>query len=124
MKENHTKKFDKESQAYNNVRLERIEAQNDYEDAYYTDKTSKATQILKNVLDASIKKEEEIKKMYAERIFNELSDSKPLLVRRATKELVRWEDAFGKDFSEISPELQGSLIALIELNGGQYRIKT
>ena len=36
---------------------------------------------------------------------------------------VRWIDAFGDDFTKLTPGLKQSLIALVEGKGGQYKIK-
>ena len=56
------------------------------------------------------------------RFLGVLSKTKPVLLRLRDKQEIAWTEAFGTDFETLSPELQASLIALVEEKGGQYRL--
>ena len=115
------KKFEKEMQEYKNIRLESIKAQQQHDDFAITahDVPAKLT----DNLNRATEKETEFKRQYASKVFELLSKTKPELIRRRDSAVINWEDAFGNDFSKLPPELWGSLVALVEEKGGQYRLK-
>ena len=115
------KTFEQEMQEYQTIRLESIKAQRHHDDYAITAKSVPSG--LKNDLDNALEKESKFKEKYASKVFEYLSKSQPELIRRRDNQLIKWEDAFGNDFSKLPPELWASLVALIEEKGGQYRIK-
>ena len=60
---------------------------------------------------------------YANVIFNVLKEDKPKLIHRRTNKVMKWEDVFPSSFKSVTPALRNALIALIEEEGGAYRIK-
>ena len=60
--------------------------------------------------------------VYAKIIFDIYSIKRPKLVRVRTKDVVDWEEAFGKDFSKLARSDKYALIGLFE-NGGKYKFK-
>ena len=64
-----------------------------------------------------------IERDYSKAIFEYLSAYKPTLIVRKTQEVVEWESVFPFSFNEITVDQIKSLIALIEEDGGRYRIK-
>ena len=52
-----------------------------------------------------------------------LSQEQPTLIRRRDKTEVSWVEAFGTEYEALTTELKASIVALIEEDGGQYRIK-
>ena len=115
------KAFEKEMQEYQTIRLESIKAQRQHDDYAITAKSVPAG--LKNDLNNALEKEAKFKKKYAFKVFEFLSKRHPELIRRRDNQVIKWEDAFGNDFSILPPELWASLVALVEEKGGQYRIK-
>ena len=115
------KAFEQEMQEYQTIRLESIKAQRQHDDYAITAKNVPAG--LENDLKKALEKETKFKEKYASKVFAFLSDRKPELVRRRDNQVIKWEDAFGNDFSKLPPELWASLVALVEEKGGQYRIK-
>ena len=59
---------------------------------------------------------------YAKAVYEEYNKRKPDLIRIHTGEVVKWNDAFGDDFDEISRSLRHSLVGLVE-EPGRYRFK-
>ncbi|MBE5743143.1 MAG: hypothetical protein E7358_00305 [Clostridiales bacterium] len=66
---------------------------------------------------------DEVIKVYAKVIFEELSIIKPKLISRLDKTTVTWENVFPLNFQEVPDTLMKSIVALIEEDGGKYRIK-
>ena len=101
------------------LRLARIQAQLVCDDTSREEKkklrdNEEALQIAKN-------EEKSFRETYAEEIFKYCNDKKPMLIRRKDNLKTSWHDAFGSDYSKLSPELKESVIALVEEDGGQYR---
>ena len=114
--------FESERKIYKDLRLEHVRKQMEYDKHYYNNPQSSITKKCKRALDDIQRKENSFIAQYAQEIYDHLSKTKPVLLKRATKTQISWEEAFGEKFSEISPNLYGTLVALIELDGGQYRI--
>ena len=121
MKDLH-KLFKKESAEYEKFRLKSIKAQIKYDDAI-ANVDGETLKRIRQDLDDALKREDAFVDSYAQKVFQILSREKPVLLRRRDKTLVPWEDAFGNDYSQLSPERKGSLVALIEEDGGQYRLQ-
>lgn len=117
-----TKKFKKYIKEYEKIRLESVKIQRKYDDAVATAKES-VSKKLSEALKEVEKKEKEFTERYAKEVFDFLSETKPLLIRKRDSMEVRWIDAFGDDFTKLTPGLKQSLIALVEGKGGQYKIK-
>lgn len=67
---------------------------------------------------------DETRMEYAQVILEEFGKVKPILYNRITKKDAKWDECFPSSFSEvIKKDLVNSLIALIELDGGRYRLK-
>ena len=60
--------------------------------------------------------------VYARRVFEVYNVKKPKLVRRLTKEVFTWDEAFGSDFSKIPASLRESLVGLVK-GSGKYKFK-
>jgi hypothetical protein len=117
------KKFKKESKEFERLRLKSASAQIKYDDSIGRDLSQEKIAKLRTNLDATLAKEDEFVVQYARKIFDYFKITKPILIRRRDKAEISWDDAFGTDFDKISPELKGSIVALVEENGGQYGIK-
>ena len=65
---------------------------------------------------------DKIQAEYAKRVFNLLKVLKPMLLVRAKKEKITWEKAFPNSFSQLPATLYSSLVALVEEDGGRYRV--
>jgi hypothetical protein len=63
-----------------------------------------------------------IETVYAKAVYSYYSNKKPQLIRKKTKEVVAWDDAFGDDFDSISKPLRHSLVALVD-GDGRYVLK-
>ena len=122
MEDRYQKLFKHERKLYQKIRLRHIKAQRLYEEELYGNNNSKRLASLKMDLDEAKQREEQFINEYAYKIFTELSKTKPNLIRRINNSIVPWMGAFGVVFDDISPALRGSLVALIEMDGGQYRI--
>lgn len=59
---------------------------------------------------------------YAKHVFEYFSPMEPELIRDVTGERISWKEAFGDSFDVLDTGLRNSLVALIEKNGGQYRL--
>lgn len=77
---------------------------------------------LKCKVDALRVEQNQARDRYAQHVFNYYSATKPILIRDVSKEEVSWRDAFGESFDDLSDGLRDSLVALIEEDGGQYRL--
>ncbi len=117
------KRFKKESKNLNDIRLKSIHAQEKYDNEKTIGKDEKKRAKFHEDLKAVNEKEDAIRDVYARKIFEYLSQEKPILIRRRDKTEVPWLDAFGTDFEMLSVELKASIVALVEQDGGQYRIK-
>jgi hypothetical protein len=117
------KKFKKESKEFERLRLKSESAQIKYDDSIGSDLSQEKIDKLHTNLDDALAKEDEFVVQYARKIFDNFKVIKPTLIHRRDKLEVSWDNAFGTDFDKISPELKGSIVALVEENGGQYRIK-
>lgn len=106
---------------FDRLRLRSVAAQRKHDDVAIT-LSGPPPDVLKESMDVALKEEAEFKKNYARKIFETLSENEPSLLRRRDKKVVEWSKAFGTDFESLSPELQASLVALIEEKGGQYRL--
>ena len=60
--------------------------------------------------------------VYARAVFDVYSIKKPRLIRRLTKEVFTWDEAFGNDFEKIPSSLKESLVGLVE-GSGRYKLK-
>lgn len=69
-------------------------------------------------------KQQGIRNTYAKKVFDYYSRTNPLLIRCQSGESVCWIDAFGDSFETTSVGQRNSLVALIEEDGGQYRLKS
>lgn len=116
-------KYAKERKQFKAIRDEHIRIQQQVDEAEINNYETAVYQALQAQLDEISQKEKEFREYYAKRIFNDLSLTRPTLIRRRDEKEVSWREAFGNDYSRLSPELKASVIALIELNGGQYRLK-
>lgn len=59
---------------------------------------------------------------YAKHVFEYFSPIEPELIRDVTGERVSWRETFGDSYEVLDTGLRNSLVALIEKNGGQYRL--
>ena len=115
------KKFEKEIAEFERIRQQSVAAQIEYDDAAIISPVPSLSR-LKCKLDRVLSKEDKFKESYSKKVFEVLSETKPVLLRRRDKQEIAWTEAFGTDFEMLSPELQASLIALVEEKGGQYRL--
>ena len=81
----------------------------------------------KSVLNIEIKKAckeitDFVCNSYAKVVFEKYNPKKPRLVRRLTKEVLTWDEAFGNNFEAIPLSLRESLVGLIE-DSGKYKFK-
>jgi hypothetical protein len=123
MRDDLKRKFKKESKEFERLRLKSASAQIKYDDSIGSDLSQEKIDKLRINLDDVLAKEDEFVVQYARKIFDYFKITKPILIRRRDKAEISWDDAFGTDFDKISPELKGSIVALVEENGGQYGIK-
>ena len=63
-----------------------------------------------------------VRNVYAKAVFDLYSPKKPKLVRRLTKEVFTWDEAFGDNFDKIPLSLKESLVGLVE-GSGKYKLK-
>ena len=142
------KEFDTEHRELEDIRLQVIEAQEKFENAQDSARCStceigtadskkdfyeryqnckfglkcgKTCKLFKEFAELR-KKEDAFRDKYASKVYAYLSEYKPDLINRQSKETERWVDAFGDDYSGIDPNLKTSLVALVEEVGGRYRI--
>lgn len=115
------KMFKRELAEFERLRLKSVKAQRTHDDAAITLGKPLSNKLKEN-LDEALHEEAKFKESYARKVFEILSKSQPLLLRRRDREVIKWLDAFGTDFKSLSPELQASLVALVEEKGGQYRL--
>ena len=101
------------------LRLARIHAQLNCDDTSkeFKEQWEKANE---NLLKAK-REEAEFREIYAKEIYNYCNNRNPWLIRNRDSKKISWKEAFGSNYSDLSPELKGSIIALIEEDGGQYR---
>lgn len=66
----------------------------------------------------------EVESEYAKSVFNYLSESKPGLIVRKTKEAIAWDIAYPSSFDALSEDQITSIVALAEEDGGRYRVNT
>ena len=64
-----------------------------------------------------------VRELYSKRIFNFCCDKQPELLLCQTGETVQWNDAFGQEFDDTTLAQRNSLVALVEEDGGKYRLK-
>ena len=121
MMTNLQKSFKMEIMEFAQIRLDSVKAKMEYDDAAIASHEPVPNHLKKN-MDEAIRREATFKENYARKIFEMLSERKPSLLRRRDKEVTEWLSAFGADFESLSPELQASLVALVEEKGGQYRL--
>ena len=114
------KHFQNESEQMEKYRLASIHAQLEFENAEKNHDPNLA--VYEKAVKNAEREEDAFSEIFSKAIFDFLKDSAPVLIRRRNNQKVNWSDAFGSDFSELSVELRGSLIALIEEDGGQYRL--
>ncbi len=69
------------------------------------------------------KREEQIREKYAKHVFDYFTLRKPDVIRKKTGDILTWKEAFSDSFSKLDRGLKNSLVALIEEDGGQYRLK-
>lgn len=112
--------LDKTEEKYKKIQME-CSRQQEVTDSQHSELNKKKE--LKK-LDKIKEKYSEISKDYAKAIFDYLSTMMPELVVRKTKETVSWESVFPESFSEITDDQVKSLIAIIEEDGGRYRLKS
>ncbi len=74
-------------------------------------------------MDKAKKVYSDIKEQYAKSIYEYYSLIKPDLLVRKTKETIQWMDAFSMSFKELSEDQLKSVIALVEEDGGRFRVK-
>ena len=115
------KQFQNESEQMNKYHLASIRAQLDYENAE-NNLNPELDKYAKNLNKAEYE-EDVYTELYAKKIFDYLKILKPDLIRRRNNQKVLWDEAFGMDYSMLSNELKGSLVALVEEDGGQYRLE-
>lgn len=63
-----------------------------------------------------------IEEDFAKLVFEHYSRKKPMLYENFTGEKVTWEQAFGKDFGQVSKSLRHSLVGLLT-GDGRYSLK-
>lgn len=63
-----------------------------------------------------------IENEYASAVYDKYNAEKPVLIRIKTGEEIPWDEAFGKDFANISKSLRHSLVGLVE-EPGRYKLK-
>ncbi len=112
--------FLKESKQMNKYRLASIQAQLDYENA--EDNIDPELDKYETILKKAEQEEDSYSDLYAKKIFDFLKNIKPVLIRKRSNQKVPWDEAFGTDFSKLSNEVKGSLVALVEEDGGEYRL--
>ncbi len=64
----------------------------------------------------------EIEKEYSKSVFSLLSKEDPALINRKSNKQVSWSASFGERYELLSDDKKYSLIALIEEDGGEYRL--
>jgi len=64
----------------------------------------------------------EIEKEYSKNVFALLCKEDPALINRKSNKRVSWASAFGEKYELLSDDKKYSLIALIEEDGGEYRV--
>ena len=121
MKKNDLKKqFQDESEKMKKFHIVSIQAQLDYENA--KDNHNPELDKYETILKKAEQEEDSYSDLYAKKIFDYLKNIKPVLIRKRSNQKVSWDEAFGTDFSKLSNEVKGSLVALVEEDGGQYRL--
>ncbi|HCW22915.1 MAG TPA: hypothetical protein DGX96_04390 [Lachnospiraceae bacterium] len=70
------------------------------------------------------RKEEErqVRDVYARQIYETFSKEKPRLKIRQSGEIISWDDAWDVPFAKMSDITRNQLIALIDEDGGKYRL--
>ena len=122
MKQDDLKKYFKnESELMEKYRFETIHAQLELEEA---EKNHDPDLTIYETAVKNAEREEDVfSEVYAKKIFDYLKVCAPVLIRKRNDQKVNWEEAFGADYSTLSKGLKASLIALVEDDGGQYRLE-
>ena len=122
MKQDDLKKYFKnESELMEKYRLETIHAQLELEEAEKNHDPDLT--IYEKAVKNAEQEEDVFSEVYSKKIFDYLKDFAPVLIRKRNDQKVNWEEAFGADYSTLSKGLKASLIALVEDDGGQYRLE-
>ena len=122
MKKDDLKKYFKsESEQMGKYRIESIHAQLELEEA--EKKHDPNLTIYEKAVKNAEQEEDVFSEVYAKKIFDYLKDFAPVLIRKRNDQKVNWEEAFGSDYLTLSKGLKASLIALVEDDGGQYRLE-
>ena len=145
---NFDKDFDRIRKKYLNILERRYKAQNKYNEArieancsvcYLFDKNDgikysewltecdtlkKCKKVTESYLyfEKIAKEYLDIQEQYANVIFSNLSSYKPKLVERKNNKVLEWDDVFNSSNILVDEEMNKSLVALIEEDGGKYRI--
>lgn len=109
-----------------NCEMEKEYSKKMFEDRYVSCKADKiciAVTDVANKIKQDERKAKSTREEYGERLFDILRDYKPLLIFLKDQSEKQWEEVFGRDYSALSDNQKVSLIALVELDGGLYRIK-
>ena len=88
-----------------------------------TDKACEAVTLIAEKIKQENSKIERIREEYGENLFPILQNYQPVLIDNADEDEKQWYEIFGTDYSKITEDKKISLIALIELDGGIYRLK-
>lgn len=102
------------------LRLARLQAQLNFDNTPIESENQR--KINENKLQKAKTEEANFRELYAKEIFTYFEKKKPMLIHRKSNKKYAWQEAFGNDYSQVSPELKHSLIALIEDDGGQFRL--
>jgi len=88
-----------------------------------SDEACKAVSKIAGKIKQAEKQEESTREAYGKKLFKILAEYQPVLTHTKDKSDIAWIDVFGTDYSRLSNEEKVSLVALVELDGGLYRLK-
>ena len=71
----------------------------------------------------SEQKEKKIREEYGAKLFDILKEFNPAVICLKDRSITSWDKVFGSCYSRLSEDDKVSLIALVEFDGGMYRLK-
>ena len=118
------KQLDKCKDKYKKLQQAWVNQQEIYNSMIDDDASNKAAERQMKRVNKQKEKLSEVESEYAKTIFDYLSESKPSLIVRKTKEIIAWDKAYPSSFDALSEDQITSIVALVEEDGGRYRINT
>ena len=88
-----------------------------------SDETCKIVAKIAGKIKQAEKQEANTREAYGKKLFKILVEYHPVLKFTKDNTEKMWDEVFGSDYAKLSVEEKVSLVALVELDGGLYRLK-